>query len=86
MSEQIALDVTSLVAVFVLNATASDTSWLQMLHTLPFLIISPIIGIIADRYSARNLMIYSEVIRIGILGMMFALLFAQTLSLPLLIF
>lgn len=85
MSEQIALAVTPLVAVLILNASASDTAWLQMLQTLPFLIVSPFIGIVADRYSARNLMIYSEAIRIAVLGMIFSLLFAELLSFGLLI-
>lgn len=81
MSEQIVLAVTPLVAVLTLNASASDTAWLQALQTLPFFIISPFIGIVADRYSTRNLMIYSELIRIGVLGIIFALLFTQILSL-----
>ena len=85
MSEQIALAVTPLVAVLILNASASDTAWLQMLQTLPFLIVSPFIGIVADRYSARNLMIYSEAIRIAVLGIIFSLLFTELLSFGLLI-
>ncbi|HFF8521999.1 MULTISPECIES: MFS transporter [Providencia] len=85
MSEQIALAVTPLVAVLILNASASDTAWLQMLQTLPFLIVSPFIGIVADRHSARNLMICSEAIRIAVLGMIFALLFSKLLSFALLI-
>lgn len=85
MSEQIALAVTPLVAVLLLNASASDTAWLQMLQTLPFLIVSPFIGIVVDRYSARNLMIYSEAIRIAVLGMIFSLLFTELLSFGLLI-
>lgn len=85
MSEQIALAVTPLVAVLILNASASDTAWLQMLQTLPFLIVSPFIGIVADRYSARNLMIYSEAIRIAVLGIIFSLLFTELLPFGLLI-
>ena len=85
MSEQIALAVIPLVAVLILNASASDTAWLQMLQTLPFLIVSPFIGIVADRYSARNLMIYSEAIRIAVLGIIFSLLFTELLSFGLLI-
>ncbi|MGG4662596.1 MFS transporter [Providencia vermicola] len=85
MSEQIALAVTPLVAVLILNASASDTAWLQMLQTLPFLIVSPFIGIVVDRHSARNLMICSEAIRIAVLGIIFALLFSKLLSFVLLI-
>lgn len=84
MSEQVALATAPLVAVLLLRATASDTAWLQMMQTLPFLMISPFIGILADRYSARNLMISAEITRAVVLSLIFVLLFSQQFTLPLL--
>lgn len=82
--EQLALAASPLVAVISLGASAAETGYLQSLQTLPFLILSTPAGVVADRYSRRAVMVISEIIRSASLLCILLVLFAQSLSLPLL--
>lgn len=83
-SEQMALAITPLLAVMMLSATASDTAWLQMSQTLPFLLLSIVAGLLIDRYSKRFVMLLSEYIRLFTLSLILLCLMTGYLTLSLL--
>ena len=62
-AEQIGLAAAPLVAVFALGAGARDIGLLQSAQTLPFLLLSIPLGVIADRRSRRTLMALAESVR-----------------------
>ena len=84
LSEQIGLAAAPLAAVLVLSARPSETAWLQMAQTLPFLLLSIPAGLIVDRASRRLLMIGAEALRAASLAVIAALLACGGLDLPLL--
>lgn len=66
-AEQIGLAATPIVAVFALGAGPGQTGWLQTAQTLPFLLLSIILGIWADQASRKKLMAQAEAVRCGAL-------------------
>jgi len=83
-AEQVALAAAPLVAVLALGAGVGGTGLLQMLQTLPFLLLSLPLGLLADRGSRRRLMVGAEALRVLSLAAMLALFALGELSLPLL--
>jgi predicted MFS family arabinose efflux permease len=83
-AEQIGLAAAPLVAVFALGATARETGLLQTAQTLPFLLLSIPLGVLADRNSRRALMTVAEAVRVLAMTAVLLLLFTHALSLPLL--
>lgn len=83
-SEQVALAAAPLTAVLLLGAGATETGWLHMAQTLPFLLLSIPAGLAADRASRKALLTGSETLRAFSLLAIMALLFSASLSLPLL--
>src|ERR1700759_4739848 len=83
-AEQISLAAAPLVAVFTLGATARDTGLLQTAQTLPFLLLSIPLGVLADRGSRRGLMAMSEGVRALAMVGVLLLVLSHALTLPLL--
>lgn len=83
-AEQVALAAAPLVAVLALGAGAGGTGVLQMLQTLPFLLLSLPLGMLADRSSRRRLMAAAETLRVLSLLAILALAALDALDLPLL--
>ena len=83
-AEQIGLAATPIVAVFSLGAGAGQTGWLQTAQTMPFLVLSVVLGVLADQISRRKLMACAEAVRCAALLAILASLLTGTLSLPLL--
>lgn len=83
-AEQIGLAATPLVAVFALGAGAGQTGWLQTAQTLPFLLLSMLLGVWADQRSRRQLMAGAESLRAAALLVVLAALATGKLSLLLL--
>ncbi|RDU95212.1 MFS transporter [Trinickia dinghuensis] len=83
-AEQIGLAATPIVAVFALGAGAGQTGWLQTAQTMPFLVLSIVLGVWADQTSRKNLMARAEGVRCAALLVVLAALLAGKLSLPLL--
>jgi len=83
-AEQIGLAATPIVAVFALGAGAGQTGWLQTAQTMPFLLLSIILGVWADQASRQKLMACAESVRCIALLAVLAAIATGTLSLPLL--
>jgi predicted MFS family arabinose efflux permease len=62
-AEQISLAATPMVAVLALGAGAGETGFLSAAQTLPFLLLSFPLGVLADRTPRRGLMIVAEASR-----------------------
>src|SRR5919199_697237 len=62
-AEQIGLAAAPIVAVVALGAGAGETGLLQTAQTLPFLLLSIPIGVLADRVSRRRLLASAEGLR-----------------------
>ncbi len=83
-AEQISLAAVPIVAVLVLNAGPGEIGLLAAFQTLPFLLLSIPLGLLADRMSRQRLMVWAEVVRtVALLGLLAALL-RGGLSLPVL--
>jgi predicted MFS family arabinose efflux permease len=83
-AEQIGLAAAPLAAVFALGASAVDIGLLQSAQTLPFLLMSIPLGVIADRRSRRTLMAAAECARALAMACVLLLVLTHTLTLPLL--
>ncbi|HMK68690.1 MAG TPA: MFS transporter [Stellaceae bacterium] len=83
-AEQVALAAAPLVAVLALGAGVGGTGFLQMLQTLPFLLLSLPLGLLADRGSRRRLMVGAEALRVLSLLAILISWKLEILSLPLL--
>ena len=83
-SEQIALAASPIVVVVVLNGGAVETGWVQLIQTLPFLLLSLPMGVLADRYSRKRLMIASEMLRAITACVLVVALALNVLSVPIL--
>lgn len=79
-SEQIIIAVLPIIAVLSLNASATETAFIQMINTLPFLLLSIPMGVIADRVSRKKLMIIIEIVRATAIFILFYLTFSGSLS------
>jgi Major Facilitator Superfamily len=83
-AEQLSLAAVPLLAVLKLNAGAGEIGLLASVQTLPFLLFSIPLGLLADRVSRRALMVVAEALRaLSLLGLLLATL-ANVLSIPLL--
>ncbi len=77
-AEQLSLAAVPLVAVLALNAGPGEIGFLAAIQTLPFLLLSIPLGLLADRTSRRKLMVGAEVLRaLSLFGLLGALLFDQ---------
>jgi predicted MFS family arabinose efflux permease len=83
-AEQIGLAAAPIVAVLALGAHEGETGLLQTAQTLPFLIFSFVLGVLADRTSRRRLMVVAEAIRAASLLVILGLLVLGHLSLVIL--
>lgn len=79
-SEQIIIAVLPIIAVLSMNASAAETAFIQMINTLPFLLLSIPMGVIADRVSRKKLMIIIEIVRATSIFILFYLTFSGSLS------
>lgn len=79
-SEQIIIAVLPIIAVQSMNASAAETAFIQMINTLPFLLLSIPMGVIADRVSRKKLMIIIEIVRATAIFILFYLTFSGSLS------
>jgi len=80
-AEQLSLAAVPLVAVLVLGAGPGEIGVLAAVQTLPFLLLSIPLGLLADRRSRRRLMIAAEALRALSLLALLAAVLAQRLSL-----
>ena len=77
-AEQLSLAATPIVAVLALDAGAGQVGLLATAQTLPFLLLSIPLGLLADRTSRRRLMVWTELLRLlALLGMLAAVLAGQ---------
>lgn len=79
-SEQIIIAVLPIIAVLSIHASASETALIQMINTLPFLLLSIPMGILADRVSRKKMMIVVEIARAVAIFILFYLTFSGNLS------
>ena len=79
-SEQIIIAVLPIIAVLSMSASAAETAFIQMINTLPFLLLSIPMGVIADRVSRKKLMIIIEIVRATAIFILFYLTFSENLS------
>ncbi len=83
-AEQISLAAVPLVAVLALGAGPGEIGALATAQTLPFLLLSIPVGLLADRVSKRRLMVAAEAVRaLAFLGLLAAAALGQ-LSIPVL--
>lgn len=79
-AEQLSLAAVPLVAVLALGAGPGEIGFLAAVQTLPFLLVSLPMGLLADRMSRRKLMVAAEALRAVSLLMLVALLFSSHLG------
>ncbi|MDQ6881743.1 MAG: MFS transporter [Pseudomonadota bacterium] len=79
-AEQLSLAAVPLVAVLALGAGAGEIGLLAALQTLPFLLLSIPLGLLADRLSRRRLMVVAEGLRALSLVAMLAMVWSGHLS------
>lgn len=85
-AEQISLAAVPIVAVLTLDAGPGEIGLLATFQTLPFLLLSIPLGLLADRVSRRQLMVGAEILRAASLVGLLAALLLGGLSLTLLAF
>jgi predicted MFS family arabinose efflux permease len=77
-AEQLSLAAVPLVAVLMLGAGPGETGFLAAVQTLPFLLLSIPLGLLADRVSRRRLMVSAEALRaLSLLALLAMLLWAR---------
>ncbi len=79
-AEQLSLAAVPLVAVLALGAGPGEIGFLAAVQTLPFLLVSMPMGLLADRMSRRTLMLAAEALRAVSLLVLLALLLASKLG------
>ncbi|HEX7747683.1 MAG TPA: MFS transporter [Bordetella sp.] len=79
-AEQLSLAAAPLVAVLTLSAGTAQIGTLTAMQTLPFLLLSMPMGVLADRLPGRRLMVWSEGLRLLALLATFALLQSSSLT------
>jgi predicted MFS family arabinose efflux permease len=83
-AEQLSLAAVPLVAVLALGAGPGEIGFLAAIQTLPFLLLSIPLGLLADRMSRRKLMVGAEILRALSLFGLLAAIFMDQLSINLL--
>jgi len=83
-ADQIAFAAIPLVAVLLLGADAADMGALNMLQTLPWLLLALPVGVLVDRLDRAKVMAASEAARAALLALGAGFAWAGWLSLPLL--
>lgn len=81
MSDQIALIAIPLVAVTALDAGGGATSIIQMLNTLPYLLLAVPFGLLVDRGRRRGIMTAGELVRTLAILVLIVLAFTDAVSL-----
>ncbi len=81
MSDQIALIAIPLVAVTALDAGGGATSIIQMLNTLPYLLLAVPFGLLVDRGRRRGIMTAGELVRTLTILVLIVLAFTDAVSL-----
>jgi predicted MFS family arabinose efflux permease len=84
-AEQISLAAMPLVAVLLLGAGPGETGLLATMQTLPFLLLSIPLGLLADRVSRRQLMVIAEAVRAVSLALLFLAVVYGQVTMPLLV-
>ena len=79
-AEQLSLAAVPLVAVLMLGAGPGEIGFLAAVQTLPFLLVSMPLGLLADRMSRQRLMLWAEALRAASLLVLLAMVFASELS------
>src|SRR5829696_692156 len=83
-AEQLSLAAVPMAAVLLLGAGAGEIGFLATAQSLPFLLLSIPLGLLADRQSRRRLMAWSEVLRTVALLVLFGATLTSNLSIALL--
>jgi predicted MFS family arabinose efflux permease len=83
-AEQLSLAAVPIVAVLALGAGPGEIGFLAAMQTLPFLLMSIPIGLLADRSSRKRLIVGSEILRALALLALLAVLMLGWLSIPVL--
>lgn len=81
-AEQLSLAAVPLVAVLVLGSGPGEIGFLAAVQTLPFLLLSIPLGLLADRFPRRALMVAAEALRALSLVVLLAMLLTGALSIP----
>ncbi len=81
-AEQLSLAAVPLVAVLMLGAGPGEIGFLAAVQTLPFLLLSIPLGLLADRMPRRTLMVAAEALRALSLLVLLAMLLTGALSIP----
>lgn len=79
-AEQLSLAAVPLVAVLMLGAGPGEIGFLAAVQTLPFLLVSMPLGLLADRMSRQRLMVWAEGLRAVSLLALLAMVLASKLS------
>ncbi|SFP39742.1 MFS transporter [Variovorax sp. 770b2] len=79
-AEQLSLAAVPLVAVLMLGAGPGEIGFLAAVQTLPFLLVSMPLGLLADRMSRQRLMVWAEGLRAVSLLLLLAMVFASKLG------
>ena len=83
-AEQLSLAAVPLIAVLVLGSGPGEIGLLAAVQTLPFLLLSIPLGLLADRLPRRDLMVAAELLRALSLVALLAMLLTGVMSIPLL--
>ena len=83
-AEQLTLAAVPIVAVLVLQAGPGEIGIIAAVQSLPFLLLSIPLGLLADRMSRKRLMLMSEVLRVCALMVLIVAMSLEQISVPLL--
>ena len=79
-AEQLSLAAVPIVAVLMLQAGPGEIGFLASIQSLPFLLLSMPLGLLADRTSRKRLMAWAEALRAVALLLLFALVLLEQVS------
>ena len=83
-AEQLTLAAVPIVAVLLLQAGPGEIGIIAAVQSLPFLLLSIPLGLLADRMSRKRLMLMSEVLRVCALLVLIVAMLLERISVPLL--
>ena len=83
-AEQLTLAAVPIVAVLMLKAGPGEIGVIAAVQSLPFLLLSIPLGLLADRMSRKRLMLMSEVLRVCALLVLIVAMLLEQISVPLL--